>query len=106
MISFFSKVGLKNIKMKKNFFAVILFFISISVGYAQNIRPTSNIGNNEYPQVTSDLRIVFRVNAPHAQKVQISLGKMYDLTRDEKGLWSGTTEPQDPGFHYYSLVID
>jgi len=84
----------------------MLFFIAVNLGYTQNIRPASNIGNNEYPQVTPDLRIVFSVNAPHAQKVQINLGKMYDLSRDEKGVWTGTTEPQDPGFHYYSLIID
>jgi len=92
--------------MKKCLLAILLFFSVVNFGYGQNIRPTSNIGNNEYPQVTPDLRIVFRVNAPHAQKVQINLGKMYDLSRDEKGVWTGTTEPQDPGFHYYSLVID
>jgi len=92
--------------MKKCLLAILIFFSVVNFGYGQNIRPTSNIGNNEYPQVTPDLRIVFRVNAPHAQKVQINLGKMYDLSRDEKGVWTGTTEPQDPGFHYYSLVID
>src|SRR5688572_18577449 len=92
--------------MKKRFFAIILFSIIVSFGYAQNIRPVTNIGNNEYPQITPDLRVVFRVNAPYAQKVQINLGKIYDLVRDEKGIWGVITEPQDPGFHYYSLMID
>jgi enterochelin esterase family protein len=92
--------------MKKRFFAVILFSIVVSFGYAQNIKPVTNIGNNEYPQITPDLRVVFKVNAPYAQKVQINLGKVYDLVRDEKGMWTVTTEPQDPGFHYYSLLID
>lgn len=92
--------------MKKQLFAVTIFFITLNVGFSQNIRPASNIGNNEYPQITPDLRIVFKVNAPKAQKVQINLGKAYDLTRDEKGMWIVTTEPQDPGFHYYSLMID
>src|SRR5688572_8336178 len=92
--------------MKKRFFALILFSIAASFRYAQNIRPVTNIGNNEYTQITPDLRVVFRVNTPHAQKVQISLGKIYNLVRDEKGMWTVITEPQDPGFHYYSLVID
>src|SRR6188474_1801926 len=92
--------------MKKLLLAIFLFFTIINFGYAQNIRPVTNIGNGEYPQITPDLRVIFRVNAPFAKKVQISLGKMYDLTRDEKGMWTGITEPQDPGFHYYSLVID
>jgi len=92
--------------MKKLLFAGMIFFIKAGFGHAQNSRPVTNIGNSEYPQITPDLRVVFRVNAPHAQKVQVNLGKFYDLTRDEKGVWTGTTEPQDPGFHYYSLVID
>lgn len=92
--------------MKKSLFAVTLIFLAISAGHAQNIRPVTTMGNNEYPQVTPDLRVVFRVNAPFAKKVQISLGKTYDLAKDEQGVWTGTTDPQDPGFHYYSLVID
>jgi enterochelin esterase family protein len=50
--------------------------------------------------------VVFKVNAPDAGKVQIDLGKMYDMQKDEKGNWTVTTDPQVPGFHYYSLVIE
>jgi len=28
------------------------------------------------------------------------------MQRDTAGVWSVTTEPQGPGFHYYSLVVD
>ena len=28
------------------------------------------------------------------------------MQKDESGVWTVTTAPQDPGFHYYSLVID
>jgi enterochelin esterase-like enzyme len=90
--------------MKKCLLALLLF--TMNFGYGQNTQPVTNIGSNEYPQVTPDLRVVFRISAPYAKKVQINLGKIYDLTQDEKGLWTATTEPQDPGFHYYSLVID
>ena len=93
--------------MKKYFFFLLLFFIAANFAQGQLAQPApTNTGNNEYPQITADLRVIFRVNAPFAKKVQISLGKTYDLARDEKGVWTGTTEPQDPGFHYYSLVID
>ena len=34
------------------------------------------------------------------------MGKLYDMKKDEKGLWTVTTDPQVPGFHYYSLAID
>jgi enterochelin esterase-like enzyme len=38
--------------------------------------------------------------------VQINLGRVYDMKKDDSGAWTVTTAPQDPGFHYYSLVID
>ena len=28
------------------------------------------------------------------------------LTKGEDGAWTGTTEPLDPGFHYYQIIID
>jgi enterochelin esterase family protein len=39
--------------------------------------------------------------------VQIDIGgKKYDLKKDEKGVWTGESDPQDVGFHYYQLNID
>lgn len=67
---------------------------------------STNIRSADCPCILSDRRVLFKVNAPDATKVQIDLGKLYDMQKDEKGLWSVTTEPQDPGFHYYSLVLD
>ena len=28
------------------------------------------------------------------------------MIRDDQGFWTVTTDPQAPGFHYYSLIID
>ena len=66
----------------------------------------TNIRPDDCPCIFSDLRVLFKVNAPHAGKVQVDIGKLYDMQKDEKGVWTVTTDPQDPGFHYYSLVID
>jgi enterochelin esterase-like enzyme len=49
---------------------------------------------------------VFRVKAPTAQKVQIDLGKKYDMQKDTAGFWSVTTDSISRGFHYYSLLIE
>ena len=38
--------------------------------------------------------------------MQINLGRLYDMQKDESGTWTVTTAPLDPGFHYDSLVID
>ena len=67
---------------------------------------SSNVRGAEYPRVTSDLKAIFRIKAPDALKVQIQLGKTYDMVKDDQGIWTVTTDPQVPGFHYYSLVVD
>lgn len=73
---------------------------------AEGVRAPSNVGQSGYPRILFDNRVVFQIRAPNANQVQVNLGRMYDLQKDEAGLWTGTTAPQDPGFHYYSLVID
>ena len=67
---------------------------------------TSNIGGSEYPRILPDLRVVFRIKAPDAHKVEFDLGKHYLAEKDAEGFWSATTDPQVPGFHYYFLKID
>src|SRR5690606_27763476 len=47
-----------------------------------------------------------KVKAPNADKIQIDLGKKYDMEKDKEGIWTVRTEPVEPGFHYYFLVID
>ena len=69
--------------------------------------PVTNINRTSYPRVLSDNSVLFRVNAPQAQGVQIDLGgTKYDMQKSESGAWTLTTKPQIPGFHYYSLIID
>ena len=69
--------------------------------------PVTNINRGGYPRVLSDNSVMFRVNAPQAQAVQIDLGgTKYDMQKAEGGAWTVTTKPQVPGFHYYSLIVD
>ena len=69
--------------------------------------PVTNINRGGYPRVLKDLSVMFRVNAPQAQSVQIDLGgTKYDMLKQEGGAWTVTTRQQVPGFHYYSLIID
>lgn len=71
-----------------------------------SILPSTNVRGAEYPRITADLRVIFRIKAPDAQKVEFDLGKRYAGQKDADGFWTATTDPQTPGFHYYSLVID
>lgn len=69
--------------------------------------PVTNLYRDSYPRVLSDGTVMFRVNAPEAQRVQIDLcGKKYDMNKSEDGVWTVTTNPQVPGYHYYFLIVD
>ncbi len=67
---------------------------------------STNVRNAQYPQILPDNRVVFKVKAPNAQKVQIDLGKKYDMVKDSSGFWHVTTDSISRGIHYYSLLID
>ena len=72
--------------------------------------PMNKPGQN-YPQVNSEGYARFRIEAPDAKSVIVSLGLGgrggTTLRKDKDGVWVGTTEgPMDPGFHYYHLTID
>ena len=70
---------------------------------------TLNQPGQEYPQVNSQGYARFRIEAPQAQSVSVSLGGRggTPLTKAEDGFWMGTTaRPEDEGFHYYHLTVD
>lgn len=67
---------------------------------------SSNVRSARYPQILPDNRVIFRIKAPDAQRIQIDLGKKYEMVRDTGGFWQVTTDSISEGFHYYSLVID
>jgi 1,4-alpha-glucan branching enzyme len=105
----FQRAG-SNIQQPIFVFALIL---SVRLGLAQNNEPaagdwkpaTSNQSGKEYPQLNSERRARFRIVAPQAQSVTVSLDKL-PLTKGEDGAWVGMTKPLDEGFHYYMLNID
>jgi len=70
------------------------------------IPPPTNVRNAKYPQILPDHRVIFKIKAPDAEKVQIDLGRKYELVKDNEGLWTATTDSISPGFHYYSLLVD
>ena len=96
----------------KNLFLVFLLCLISSVGYTQTndfpagTKPAStNILGAEYPRVDSLGQVYFRIQAPEATSISVSLGNV-PLTKGDDGVWTGVTPPQDPGFHYYTLKIN
>ncbi len=92
--------------------SILFVFFAFSYGYAEaqlvenSIPASTNINQNQCPCIMPDNSVVFRIEAPNAHKVQIDLGRKYDMQKDADGLWTVQTEPIEPGFHYYFLVID
>ncbi|MCR4603300.1 MAG: endo-1,4-beta-xylanase [Prevotella sp.] len=81
-------------------------------GVANDFKPsTKNQPGQEYPQVNSQGYVRFRVVAPDAKAVTVSLGLGgqggTQLRRFFDGSWVGQTAgPMDEGFHYYHLTVD
>jgi enterochelin esterase-like enzyme len=72
---------------------------------------TVNQPGQEYPQVNSQGYARFKINAPRADSVRVSLGLGGRggtlLTKGADGFFTGTTEgSMDEGFHYYHLTVD
>ena len=78
----------------------------------EDFKPSElNQPGQEYPMVNSQGFARFKVNAPRAKSVIVSLGLGGSggtvLRKAEDGSWMGTTAgPMDEGFHYYHLTID
>ena len=107
----------------KKYSIILLLFLSI-IGlqcFAQTNQPTIiedfkpstlNQPGKEYPQVNSQGYVRFKIEAPQAQSVVVSLGLGgtkggTPLTKAEDGSWVGTTAgSMEEGFHYYHLTID
>ncbi len=64
---------------------------------------TLNQPGQQYPQVNSERRVRYRIAAPQAQNV--SAGRT-SLNKGEDGVWVGTSQPMDEGFHYYHITVD
>ena len=68
---------------------------------------TVNQPGKDFPQVNSEGRVRASISAPEAHKVQLDISAVkYDLTKDDNGVWTGVSDPQDEGFHYYQLWVD
>ena len=67
----------------------------------------SNQPGKLFPQVNDEGKVKVSLYAPQASKVRLDLGgKKYEMTKNEEGLWTGESAPQDEGFHYYQLNVD
>ena len=106
------------IAMRKSLILLSAIFMVANLGFAQNtevkedfVPSELNQPGQQYPMVNSQGYARFRIEAPDAQSVRVSLGLGGSggtvLAKGEDGAWWGTTSgPMDEGFHYYHIFID
>lgn len=91
--------------LPKFFLSTILCSAVISTSIAQLMKGQ---------KIHSDRSVTFRIDAPNAEEVKVlnqsdeaAMGaKEYLLEKGGDGVWTVTTKPCRPGFHYYELSID
>ena len=103
----------KDVKPKKVYYTIKNFDPALDNAVVkEDFRPSPlNQPGQQYPMVNSQGYARFRVVAPDAKSIIVSLGLGGSggtvLHKDKDGVWTGTTDgPMDPGFHYYHLTID
>jgi len=67
---------------------------------------SSNVPGVPFPKIDSRRRAYFRIVAPNATNVSVSLPGGRSMTKGVDGVWTVTTSPLAPGFHYYTISID
>jgi enterochelin esterase-like enzyme len=107
---------MKNYRAIVSMFTVLMMPASLAMAgeaaIKEDFKPsTFNQPGQEYPQVNSQGYARFRIVAPEAKAVSVSLGLGGSggttLSKGTDGTWAGTTAgPLDEGFHYYHLTVD
>jgi enterochelin esterase-like enzyme len=94
--------------MTKHIVSLAILTCGLCLGQTadDSVPASTNVPGAAYPRIHSDNSVTFRVRAPEANKVQVSLGKSYDMQKGADGFWTVKIPPQVVGFHYYYLVID
>jgi enterochelin esterase-like enzyme len=97
--------------MKNTVLLIAALFISGICGAqdtVEDFQPSSvNQPGKQFPQVNSEGRVRAQIVAPEANHVRLDIGGVkYEMVKDENGVWTGESAPQDVGFHYYQLNID
>jgi len=62
------------------------------------------------PEVSADGRVTFRLRAPNAKEVAVTgigaAGTRLAMQKDDKGIWSATTDALRPDIYAYSFSVD
>lgn len=92
--------------------ALLLSSLLSAQSIKEDFKPAAtNQPGQLFPQVNSQGYARFKIHAPKADSVRVSLGLGGRggtiLQKQQDGFFTGTTEgPMDEGFHYYNITVD
>jgi len=107
--------------MKKTLFFILLTIIAVSkislaqtgqVAVSSKLAGTQHASPNNmfgaaFPRIEANNSVTFKFKAPDAKKVQVAIANVaYDMKKDNDGVWTYTSEPQDLGYHNYWMIVD
>jgi enterochelin esterase-like enzyme len=59
------------------------------------------------PEVSDDGKVTFRLRAPNAKEVTVTgMGKALAMAKDDRGIWSATTDTMQPDLYTYAFSVD
>jgi len=97
--------------MKRSFLLFSVFFAAVAT-WAQEKTPQTPPSPPPpivSPEAHPDNRVVFRLRAPSAKEVTVSIegsAQPLPMQKDDQGIWSVTSEPLAPDFYGYSFQVD
>ena len=90
---YFIEPGVHDFKVWKNglyMFSQLIFKPVDSASFSKypvaGAPASTNIRRSQYPQIFADSRVLFSTKAPDAKKMQIDLGRKYDMVKDTAGI--------------------
>jgi enterochelin esterase family protein len=92
-------------------FLAVVQFAPAAGAVEQSSPAASNVPGAPTPSIHPHRRITFTLLAPDARTVQVAGGDglgtgPFPMVKDGEGIWSVTTPPAVPGFHYYWFILD
>lgn len=81
-------------------------------GHAAQTPASTTVRGGAFPAIDAERRVLFHVKAPTAHTVAVHglgslwVGQPFPLVLGPDGVWSGWSEPADPGFYYYDILVD
>lgn len=99
---------------KKTIFIFVLATLSVFGQAPEGGRGASGLGRGGFggpaiksPEVSSDGKLTVRLRAPNAKEVFLTgAGARLALTKDDRGVWSGTTDTLKPDVYMYQFSVD